>query len=231
MWNGCVIPFPEWFSCVSPQGRVPRSTESNRNHIRTQAVRDGQNWCQLFFRRLDTTQSTGRQYLEIWLQTFEDTAIGRCTRYRGATRSHQYFNRNAKLDRHHSEYAASRGKCPKKKRQTFSGVQRPSINSVCPVFLSCQMCLCTTQVWLTASFRLDAWWRLAAMLKIVFSIPNDALTDSFALATFPLYEGSITIPDNITVIVMPWSMPGTHGDYLRSESYQSLHPCLYLYLR
>jgi len=33
-------------------------------------------------------------------------------------------------------------------------------------------------------------------------IPGDALTDGFALATFSLYGGSITITDNRTVIVM-----------------------------
>ena len=35
-------------------------------------------------------------------------------------------------------------------------------------------------------------------------IPSDALTDGFAPDTFPLYGGSITTPDNLTVIVMEY---------------------------
>jgi len=36
-------------------------------------------------------------------------------------------------------------------------------------------------------------------------IDDDALTDGFAPATFPLYGGSITITDNLTVIVMEYA--------------------------
>ena len=38
-----------------------------------------------------------------------------------------------------------------------------------------------------------------------FRIPDDALTDDFAPATFPLYGGSITTPDNLTMIVMEYA--------------------------
>jgi len=36
-------------------------------------------------------------------------------------------------------------------------------------------------------------------------IPDAALTDGFAPATFPLYGVSITTPDNLTVIVMEYA--------------------------
>ena len=36
-------------------------------------------------------------------------------------------------------------------------------------------------------------------------IDDDALTDGFAPATFPFYGGSITITDNLTVIVMEYA--------------------------
>ena len=38
-----------------------------------------------------------------------------------------------------------------------------------------------------------------------FRIPDDALTDGFAPATFPLYGYNITTPDNLTVIVMEYA--------------------------
>ena len=41
--------------------------------------------------------------------------------------------------------------------------------------------------------------------NVNFRIPGDALTDVFALDTFPLYGGSITTPDNLTVIVMEYA--------------------------
>ena len=41
--------------------------------------------------------------------------------------------------------------------------------------------------------------------NVNFRIPSDALTDGFAPNTFPLYGGSITTPDNLTVIVMEYA--------------------------
>ena len=38
-----------------------------------------------------------------------------------------------------------------------------------------------------------------------FRIPDDSFMDGFALATIPLYGGSITTPDNLTVIVMEYA--------------------------
>jgi hypothetical protein len=53
---------------------------------------------------------------------------------------------------------------------------------------------------------------MEAGYNVNFRIPDDALTDGFAPATFPLYGGSITTPDNLTVIVMEyaghtWQLP------------------------
>jgi len=46
---------------------------------------------------------------------------------------------------------------------------------------------------------------LEAGYNVKFRISDDALTDGFALATFPLYSGSITTPDNLTVNVMQYA--------------------------
>jgi len=46
---------------------------------------------------------------------------------------------------------------------------------------------------------------LDAGYNVNFRIPGDALTDGFAPATFPLYGGSITTPDNLTGIVMEYA--------------------------
>ena len=46
---------------------------------------------------------------------------------------------------------------------------------------------------------------MEAGYNVNFRIPSDALTDGFAPGTFPLYGGSITTPDNLTVIVMEYS--------------------------
>ena len=45
---------------------------------------------------------------------------------------------------------------------------------------------------------------MEAGYNVNFRIPSDALTGGFAPATFPLYGGSITTPDNLTVIVMEY---------------------------
>jgi len=45
---------------------------------------------------------------------------------------------------------------------------------------------------------------MEAGYNVNFRIPDDAFTDSFAPATFPLYGGSITTPDILTVIVMEY---------------------------
>jgi len=36
-------------------------------------------------------------------------------------------------------------------------------------------------------------------------IPDDTFTDGFTPATFPLYSGSITTPDNLTMILMEYA--------------------------
>ena len=41
--------------------------------------------------------------------------------------------------------------------------------------------------------------------NVNFRIPDDALTDDFAPATFSLCGGSITTPDNLTIIVMEYA--------------------------
>ena len=46
---------------------------------------------------------------------------------------------------------------------------------------------------------------MEAGYNVNFRLPSDALTDGFAPITFPLYGGSITTPDNLTVIVMEYS--------------------------
>jgi len=51
-----------------------------------------------------------------------------------------------------------------------------------------------------------------AAYNVTSRIPDDALTDGFTPANFPLYAGSITSPDNLTVIVMgyaghTWRLP------------------------
>jgi len=46
---------------------------------------------------------------------------------------------------------------------------------------------------------------MEAGYNVNFRIPDDALTDGFAPATFSLYGGSITTPDNLTVIVMEYA--------------------------
>jgi len=43
---------------------------------------------------------------------------------------------------------------------------------------------------------------MEAGYNVNFRIPNDTLTDGYAPDTFPLHGGSITTPDNFTVIVM-----------------------------
>jgi len=53
---------------------------------------------------------------------------------------------------------------------------------------------------------------MEAGYNVNFRIPGDALTNGFAPDTFPLYRGSITTPDNLTVIVMEyvgdtWRLP------------------------
>jgi len=46
---------------------------------------------------------------------------------------------------------------------------------------------------------------MEAGYNVNFRIPDDALTDDFAPATFSLYGGSITTPDNLTMIVMEYA--------------------------
>jgi len=48
---------------------------------------------------------------------------------------------------------------------------------------------------------------MEAGYSVNFKIPDDALTatDGFTPTTFPLYGGSITTPDNLTVIVMVYA--------------------------
>jgi len=46
---------------------------------------------------------------------------------------------------------------------------------------------------------------MEAGYNVNFRIPDDALTDGFAPATFALFGGTITTPDNLTVIVMEYA--------------------------
>jgi len=46
---------------------------------------------------------------------------------------------------------------------------------------------------------------IEAGYNVNFRISGDTLTDGFAPDTFPLYGGSITTPDNLTVIVMEYA--------------------------
>ena len=43
---------------------------------------------------------------------------------------------------------------------------------------------------------------MEAGYNVKFRIPDDSLTDGFTPATLSLYGGSITTPDNLTVIVI-----------------------------
>jgi len=46
---------------------------------------------------------------------------------------------------------------------------------------------------------------MEAGYNVNFINPDDTFTDGFAPATFPLYGGSITAPDNLIVIVMQYA--------------------------
>jgi len=54
------------------------------------------------------------------------------------------------------------------------------------------------------SLLISAVRLMEAGYNVNFRISDDALTDGFAPATFPLYGGSIATPDNLIVIVMEY---------------------------
>ena len=96
-----------------------------------------------------------------------------------------------------------------RKLQAFSWVLKQSISMANPLSLLYQMSVYDPGM---SDSLISAGRLMEAGYNVNFRTPGDALTNGFAPDTFPLYRGSITTPDNLTVIVMEyvgdtWRLP------------------------